>query len=74
MPSAKAPKGGTSRKTTGSPEEGKATTKKKVEETREEPAGQAKAKKAPVFGVPGNADWRRGLPAAIESAFRRRTV
>jgi hypothetical protein len=41
----KAPEGGKSEKTTESPEEGKATMKKKVEETREEPAGQVKADK-----------------------------
>jgi hypothetical protein len=41
----KAPEGGKSQKTTGSPEEGKATIKKKEEETREQPAGQAKADK-----------------------------
>jgi hypothetical protein len=41
----KTPEGGKSQKTTESPEEGKATMKKKVEETREEPAGQVKADK-----------------------------
>ncbi len=41
----KAPEGVKSQKTTESPEEGKATTKKKVEETREEPAGPVKADK-----------------------------
>ncbi len=41
----KAPEGGKSQKTAGSPDEGKATTKKKVEETKGEPAGQAKADK-----------------------------
>jgi len=41
----KAPEGGKSQKTTESSEEGKATMKKKVEETREEPAGQVKADK-----------------------------
>jgi len=41
----KAPEGGKSQKTTESPKEGKATMKKKVEETREEPAGQVKADK-----------------------------
>ena len=35
----KAQEGGKDRKKTESPEEGKATTKKKIEETREEPAG-----------------------------------
>jgi hypothetical protein len=43
--SPKAPEGGKSQKTTESPEEGKATMEKKVEETREEPAGQVKADK-----------------------------
>ena len=41
----KAPEGGKSEKTTESPEEGKAAMEKKVEETREEPAGQVKADK-----------------------------
>ena len=41
----KAPEGGKSQKTTESPEEGKATMEKKVEEMREEPAGQVKADK-----------------------------
>jgi len=41
----KAQEGGKDRKTTESPEEGKATMKKKVEETREDPAGQVKADK-----------------------------
>jgi len=41
----KAPEGGKSQKATESPEEGKATIKRKVEETREEPAGQVKADK-----------------------------
>ena len=41
----KAPEGGKSQETTESPEEGKATMEKKVEETREEPAGQVKADK-----------------------------
>jgi hypothetical protein len=41
----KASEGGKSQKTTGSSEEGKATIKKKEEETREQPAGQAKADK-----------------------------
>jgi hypothetical protein len=41
----KAPEGGKSQTTTESPEEGKATMEKKVEETREEPAGQVKADK-----------------------------
>jgi hypothetical protein len=41
----KAPEGGNSQKTTVSPEEGKAAIEKKVEETREEPAGQVKADK-----------------------------
>ncbi len=41
----KAPEGRKSQKTTESSEEGKATMKKKVEETREEPAGQVKADK-----------------------------
>ena len=41
----KAPEGGKGQKTTESPEAGKATMKKKVEETREEPAGQVKADK-----------------------------
>ncbi len=39
----KTPEGGKNQKTTESSEEGKATMKKKVEETREEPAGQVKA-------------------------------
>jgi hypothetical protein len=41
----KAPEGGKSKETTESPEEGKATMEKKVEETREKPAGQVKADK-----------------------------
>ena len=41
----KAPEGGKSQKMTESPEEGKATMEKKVEEAREEPAGQVKADK-----------------------------
>ncbi len=41
----KAPEDGKSLKTAESPEEGKATMKKKVEETREEPAGPVKADK-----------------------------
>jgi hypothetical protein len=41
----KAPEGGKSQKTTESPEEGKVKTKKKTEETGEEPAGQVKAEK-----------------------------
>jgi hypothetical protein len=41
----KAPDGGKSRKTTESPEEDKATMKKRTEETREEPASQVKADK-----------------------------
>jgi len=41
----KTPEGGKSRKMTESPEEGKATMEKKVEEAREEPAGQVKADK-----------------------------
>jgi hypothetical protein len=41
----KAPEGDKSQKTTESPEEGKVKTKKKTEETGEEPAGQAKAEK-----------------------------
>jgi hypothetical protein len=41
----KAPEGGKSQKTTESSEEGKAPMKKKGEETKEEPAGQAKADK-----------------------------
>jgi hypothetical protein len=41
----KAPEGGKSQETTESFEEGKATRKKKVEETREEPAGKVKADK-----------------------------
>jgi hypothetical protein len=41
----KAPEGGKSLITTESTEEGKATMEKKVEETREEPAGQVKADK-----------------------------
>ena len=41
----KAPEGDKSQKTTESPEEGKVKTKKKTEETGEEPAGQAKADK-----------------------------
>jgi len=41
----KAPEGGTSRKTTESPEEGKAAVKKKMKETKEEPAGEIKADK-----------------------------
>jgi len=40
-----APEGGKNQKTTESFEEGKAIMKKKVEETREEPAGQVKADK-----------------------------
>jgi hypothetical protein len=39
----KAPEGGKSQKATESPEEGKAPMKKKVEEKKEEPAGQMKA-------------------------------
>jgi hypothetical protein len=41
----KAPEGGKNQKMTESPEEGKATMEKKVEEAREEPAGQVKADK-----------------------------
>ena len=41
----KAQEGGKDQKMTESPEEGKATTKKKIEKTREEPAGQVKADK-----------------------------
>ena len=41
----KAQEGGKDRKTTESPEEGKATAKKKIVETREEPAGRVKADK-----------------------------
>jgi len=41
----KAPEGGKSQKTTEAPEEGKVKTKKKTEETGEEPAGQVKAEK-----------------------------
>ena len=41
----KAPEDGKSQKTTESSEAGKATMKKKVEETRDEPAGQVKADK-----------------------------
>jgi hypothetical protein len=41
----KAPEGDKSQKTTESLEEGKASMEKKVEETREEPAGQVKADK-----------------------------
>ena len=43
--SPKTPESGKSQKTTESPKEGKATMEKKVEETREEPAGQVKADK-----------------------------
>jgi hypothetical protein len=41
----KTPEGGKSRKTPESSEEGKATMKKKAEETGEEPEGQVKADK-----------------------------
>ena len=41
----KAPEGGKSKKTTEPPGEGQATMEKKIEEKREEPAGQVKADK-----------------------------